>query len=239
MSIRQFIRSFIGPSPQPPNRKFRPEKEDEFKWLSDANIKTVLDIGAHAGESSQHLRSILPDARIFAFEPLPTPYSKLVSSMGGDPNFVGFQIAVGDCNEQIEMRESDFTQSSSLLPMAERHKSEFPFTAKSEARSVAVRRLDDLGIELEDDILIKIDVQGFEDRVIRGGENTIKRAKFIITEVSFTPLYEGQPLFGMIYDQLKQLGFAYGGEMHQLKSPRDGLPLQADALFVRHFAPPS
>lgn len=214
-------------------RKFRPDKEDEFIWLRTAGINTVLDIGAHAGESAQHFRSFLPDAQIFAFEPLPGPYSRLVALMGGDSRFSAVQIAIGQSNEQIEMRESEFTQSSSLLPMGDRHKSEFPFTSKMETRAVEVRRLDDLGLQLEDNILIKIDVQGFEDRVIRGGEETIKKASFVITEVSFTPLYEGQPLFSQIYDQLRGLGFTYHGELHQLRSPHNGLPLQADALFVR------
>jgi FkbM family methyltransferase len=214
-------------------RKFRPDNEDEFKWLITAGINTVLDIGAHAGESAQHFRSLLPNAQIYAFEPLPSPYSRLVTLMSGDPGFTASQIALGQSNEQIEMRENHFTQSSSVLPMGDRHKSEFPFTSKMEARAVEVRRLDDLGLQLEDNILIKIDVQGFEDRVIRGGEETIRKALFIITEVSFTSLYEGQPLFAQIYDQLRGLGFTYHGELHQLRSPHNGLPLQADALFVR------
>jgi FkbM family methyltransferase len=236
--MKQLVRKILGRKPQTqgaaPARKFRPDKEDEFMWLRAAGISTVLDIGAHAGESAQHFRSLLPDAQIFAFEPLPTPYSRLVTLMSGDPQFTAFPIAIGQSNEQIEMRESEFTQSSSLLPMGDRHKSEFPFTSKMEARAVEVRRLDDLGLQLEDNILIKIDVQGFEDRVIRGGEETIKRASFIISEVSFTPLYEGQPLFSQIYDQLRGLGFTYHGELHQLRSPHNGLPLQADALFVRN-----
>ena len=50
-------------------------------------------------------------------------------------------------------------------------------------------------LPLKPNLLVKIDTQGFEDRVIRGGEQTIKKASIVVVEVSFTKLYEHQPLF--------------------------------------------
>lgn len=216
-------------------KKFAPNEGDEFKWISSAGIGTVLDIGAHAGESSQQMRSILPDATIYAFEPLPDPCARLISLMGADNNFSAFQFALGDKNERVQMQENDFTQSSSILPMADRHREEFPFTVKTEPKEVEVRRLDDVAsdLSLRDNVLIKVDVQGFEDRVIRGGSETIKKAAIVIIEVSFVRLYEKQPLFSTIYDHLRALGFSYGGQWRELKSPSNGRPLQADAFFLK------
>lgn len=217
-------------------KKFGPDKADELKWITSSNIRTVLDIGAHAGESSLQMRSILPDATIYAFEPLSKPYAKLVNAMAADNNFSAFQCAIGERNGRAQMQENDFTQSSSILPMANRHRLEFPFTANTEPEEVQISRLDDvaLRLSLKDNILIKIDVQGYEDRVIRGGPETIRKAAIVIIEVSFFELYEGQPLFPTIYDQLRSLGFWYGGQLHQLKSPTNGQPLQADAIFIRN-----
>jgi hypothetical protein len=76
-------------------------------------------------------------------------------------------------------------------------------------------------------------VQGFEDKVIAGGPETIRKAKAIIIEVSFRELYEGQPLFEEIFELLSDKGFKFMGNLYQLLSPIDGAPLQADALFVR------
>jgi hypothetical protein len=86
---------------------------------------------------------------------------------------------------------------------------------------------------LRDPLLLKLDVQGFEDKVIAGGENVVARAKIIIIEVSFQPLYEGGLLFDDIYRILKERGFAYHGNFDQLLSPKDGRALQADAIFCR------
>jgi FkbM family methyltransferase len=215
--------------------KFVPDPADELKWINAAGIRSVLDIGAHSGEMAQQFRSILPDAIIHSFEPLPEPFKKLVNLMGDDARFSASQFALGDKTEHVEMRQHEFTQSSSLLQMSDRHREEFPFTTNSEPVAIEVKRLDDVAerLPLKPNLLVKIDTQGFEDRVIRGGEQTIKKALIVVIEVSFAKLYENQPLFGDIYDQMRSLGFAYGGALHQLCSPRDGQPLQADAIFLK------
>jgi hypothetical protein len=88
-------------------------------------------------------------------------------------------------------------------------------------------------LKLIDPILIKIDVQGFEDKVIAGGADTIKKAKVIIIEVTFKELYTDQPLFHDIYEMLSKLGFTYHGNFDQLPSPVTGEILQADAIFIK------
>jgi hypothetical protein len=55
--------------------------------------------------------------------------------------------------------------------------------------------------------LLKIDVQGAELHALRGAEKTLPRVRFVLTEVSFTPLYEGSCVFGEVYDLLSAQGF--------------------------------
>jgi hypothetical protein len=97
-----------------------------------------------------------------------------------------------------------------------------------------LERLDEVaeGFEFPLPMLVKLDVQGFEDRVLSGGERTIKKAKAIITETSFVPLYEGQPLFDDIRRQLSEWGFLYAGSVGQLRSQTTGEVLQEDSLFL-------
>jgi hypothetical protein len=95
--------------------------------------------------------------------------------------------------------------------------------------------LDDLApqLELRDPLFIKIDVQGYEDEVLAGGEQTIRRAAVVLVETSFETLYEDQPLFDEVYRTLTGWGFRYAGSLDQICSPQDRRPLQADSLFVR------
>ena len=91
-------------------------------------------------------------------------------------------------------------------------------------------RIKDLVIE--GDLLIKMDVQGFEDKVIGGGIDTIKRASILIVETSFQTLYADQPLFEDIYDLLKE-DFRYMGAINQNRSQIDGNMLYEDSIFIR------
>jgi hypothetical protein len=118
--------------------------------------------------------------------------------------------------------------------MAELHKRAFPETRNTTPETVRVERLDDLAasLTLERPLLMKIDVQGFEVKVIEGAHNTVALADVIIVETGVAPLYEGQALFDDVYRALFDLGFRYQGNHNQLLSPDDGRVLQADAFFT-------
>lgn len=132
------------------------------------------------------------------------------------------------------MHRNDYSQSSSLLPMAELHKRAFPETRHSTPETVQVKRLDDVvaDLRIERPALLKIDVQGFEAKVIAGATETLKLADVIIVETGVEALYEGQALFDDVYRMLYDRGFRYRGNHNQLLSPDDGRVLQADAFFT-------
>jgi FkbM family methyltransferase len=207
----------------------------EYAYVASLDIRTVIDVGAHTGEFARMIKGILPETAIFSFEPLKAEFESLRQQMQNGAGFMAFNCAVGDRNETIEIHRSSYAQSSSLLPMAQLHKETFPVSAGHSVEMVEVKRLDDVlrDIELRPQVLIKIDVQGYEDKVIAGAVETLDKAKAIIVEVSFRELYQGQPLFERIFGLLSEKGFTYMGNLYQLLSPIDGAPLQADALFVR------
>jgi FkbM family methyltransferase len=207
----------------------------EYAYVASLDIRTVIDVGAHTGEFARMIKGILPEASIFSFEPLQEEFKSLQQQMQNGAGFMAFNCAVGDRNETVEIHRSSYAQSSSLRQMTQLHKEAFPVSASHTAETVQVKRLDDVlqGFELKPEILIKIDVQGYEDKVIAGAPQTIDKAKAMIVEVSFRELYEGQPLFDVIFELLSEKDFKYMGNLYQLLNPIDGAPLQADALFVR------
>jgi hypothetical protein len=81
--------------------------------------------------------------------------------------------------------------------------------------------------------LIKIDVQGYEMQVLKGGERVIQSADVIIIETTFVPLYKDQPLFADIYNYFTSRGFRYAGNIEQLLAPINNQILQADAIFIK------
>jgi FkbM family methyltransferase len=56
---------------------------------------------------------------------------------------------------------------------------------------------------------IKLDVQGAELEILRGGGDLLKTALGLLVEVWFTPVYEGLPLFAEIDNFVRRQGFTF------------------------------
>ena len=209
------------------------EQVDHLRFLRNYGLRSVLDIGANTGQFAALAREVLPDPKIYSFEPLTSCYDELCKQICGMQPAEAFHFALGDENGTVAMQRNEFTPSSSLLPMNRRHWEELPGTEHSTEESISVRRLDDVFADrvLETPLFVKIDVQGFEERVLRGGPVTIRRAVALVLEMSSVPLYDGQPLFDDLYRLLREWGFVYRGNVDQIWSRRDGRILQFDALF--------
>lgn len=215
--------------------------ENEFfkkhLWLQNFNFKTIIDIGANKGQFASRFRLLFPSAQIYSFEPIPSDFNILCTRFKNDRNFKGFNIGLGEVAGAFDFFQNDFSDSSSLLKMKSFHKENFPKTQNESLIKIQVETLDHLSskeLELNSQILVKIDVQGYEKMVILGGIETIKKASVLIVEVSFKELYENQVYFDSIYSLLKDLGFSYMGNYDQLISPIDGSILQADGIFIRN-----
>ncbi len=211
-----------------------------YEWLRDRSIRTVFDIGANTGQFARYVHGILPDAFIYSFEPLAQCYRELVRTMAHVRRFRSFPCALSDEDGRLPMYHNEFSPSSSLLPLEDLHKHAFPYAREANTEYVDVRRLDDVADDLEvvGNVLVKIDVQGTEDRVIQGGDRTISRSSILILETAFRPLYRGQVLFDAIYDSMRAKGFAFAGCEGFIRDPRNGSVLQCDSVFVRGAGEP-
>lgn len=213
-------------------------EKHKFTWLKDFNINTILDIGANEGQFAIEISHFIPNVCIYSFEPLREVFEKLTAnSYKICGSFQSYNIALGNFNGVTKIYRNKFSPSSSILKMANLHEEIFPFTKESLEEEIVIRKLDDFIIEknlqLIDNILIKLDVQGYEKEVINGGLKTFKKAKIAIIEVSFYELYKGQPLFEDIYDLLLDLEFKYKGSINPNFNSKTGLPLFADAIFIK------
>lgn len=206
------------------------------KWLQMKGLKTIVDIGANEGQFAERMRILFPEIMIYSFEPIPTVFAKLEDNFKNDLHFKCFNVGLGDKDDRMTFHLNDYTPSSSLLKMNHVHKDNFPQTESESEIPVLIKRLDDVLSyqNLEKPYMVKIDVQGFEDKVINGGLKLLENADLIIIETTFVELYEEQPLFDVIYDKLRNLGFKYVGNEEQLVSPMNGEVLQADSIFVKN-----
>ena len=207
----------------------------ELRSLASYSIKTVLDIGASNGGFLRKVRTVLPGAFIYCFEPLPEQFAQLQRTADQDPQAKAWNMALGSSEGVAVMHKSGDSCMSSLLPMTEVTTREFPGAVDSKPLEVTIRTLDNWAEsqELELPILIKLDVQGYEGNVIRGGTATFRKAQVLLMEVSFMELYAGQCLFDELYGAVRHLGFRLVGTTYPLCDHKTGRTMQTDAIFAR------
>jgi FkbM family methyltransferase len=80
--------------------------------------------------------------------------------------------------------------------------------------------------------LLKIDTQGFELEILKGGRETLKGVYGIQLEAHLEPIYEGQALFPEIKEYLEGLGFTWIGVLPI--GLFEGKVLELEVVFFRN-----
>lgn len=197
----------------------------------------ILDVGANVGQFAKEARAKFPAAHIVSFEPLPGPYAELAAWAKADGNARAVNCALGAADSVLPINlHVAHSASSSLLATHADGVERYPQMAEQVQIEVPVRRLDDVLAELDCAItpatLVKLDVQGFEELVLSGAGNTLRRAGALLTEVSLDAMYEGQAEFYALCRLAEAAGLRYAGNYAQFLA-EDGHVIFLDALFVR------
>jgi len=90
-----------------------------------------------------------------------------------------------------------------------------------------------LGIDQVD--ALKLDVQGAELEVLRGGPNVLKMCNVVQVEVIFRKIYDGAPLAQEVVGFFHKNGFRIY-DIASVMKRKDHALLQADLFFVRDEA---
>ncbi len=199
--------------------------------------RTVLDVGAAHGGYSLAAVLAFPGVRVFSFEPLPDVFRTLAATAAARSGITAFPFALGEVEGRETIHRSGSTGSSSILEMREEHEAHFPSTGAIGEEEIEVQTLDGLvaagDVELTPPVLMKIDVQGFEDRVLRGAEQTLPKIDALIVELSLKRLYEGQRLLPELRPFIEERGFTFRGHFTEGRSRTTNEIVQVDALFRR------
>lgn len=197
-----------------------------------AEIEVIYDIGANVGTWALLAKSVIPEATVEAFEPLPKHHADLYRNLRHVSGISLHPIALGQQNTTAILRVTDFSDASSLLPLAKASQVRFGVN-EVEQFGTEVWRLDEYRVEKELPFpdLIKLDVQGYELEVLKGAPECLRSAKAVLTEVSFIEIYEGQCFFHDVVGWLA--GFGFFPRIFGVSTPVGETLEQADLLFTR------
>jgi FkbM family methyltransferase len=206
----------------------------------------VVDVGANPIDSEPPYTPMLAAGlcRVTGFEPQHQPLLELQRKQSPHECYLPYVVGDGDAHTLNICRGSGMTSllepDPAALDVFEYLK---PPAQVIERVLVQARRLDDIA-EIQHLDFLKIDVQGGELAVFRGGKVKLAETVAIQTEVPFVTLYRDQPTLGDIDSELRSQGFLphcfaaiKRWPIAPCVDPRQPLNqlLEADMVYVRDF----
>jgi len=193
--------------------------------------KRVLDIGANRGQFHNDCKYFYPDCFIYSIEATRECEPDLAKQ---NPNYyIGF---LGDEKKLIKFYKN---------------KTDLTSTGNSKYRELTNYYRDDNIIITEEPVilldelfqekfkpdeyfdLIKLDTQGSELDIMKGGKLTCNKSKGILIELSIKRYNENSPLMGEVNDYIQNMGFVPVEELLVTRHPFTGEISQCDVLYIK------
>jgi len=187
---------------------------------------SILDIGANVGQFYNECKEEFPDSYYYLIE----------GNEHCEENLKGLNVDYSISLLSSEKKEVDFYV----------RKHEIKCTGNSIYREnthffnddeiLIVKKTTDVLDELLPNKtfdLIKIDVQGSEIDIIKGGLDVIKKSKAIILEVSLIEYNQNSPMKNEVIDYMKSIGFYPAEILGVIGHPVTHEQIQEDLLFIK------
>lgn len=219
----------------------RVNKRDIAMFLSIHKIDLVIDVGANQGQFALDLRERDYRGRIWSFEPVASVYERLSATADADPLWTVSRFALGSTAGEVKINVSALSQYSSIKKTSE-------FAARFDQRSSAVAT-EMVPLETLDNILtgetatrifLKIDTQGYEQEVLGGATELLRRVEGVQMELPVDHLYENVWSFSQAINHMEELGFVPAQFLAVNPTVNDlASAVEFDAIFRRRRERPS
>ena len=217
---------------------YKNSRMNYLKAIESRGINLIFDVGANTGQFALSVFEDDYQGKIISFEPTSNVYKELTRNA---EKFYKWKIheraAVGEtCGKVAINVAGNSALSSSVLKMGKLHEENAPDSKYVNIEDVKLLTIDSIFADYfmqSDKCLLKIDVQGYEEQVLNGALNSIKKIDAVKIECSIFSLYEGDKTFEHYFQFFEQNGFGLFDIEPAFSNPVTGRLLQFDALFVR------
>jgi len=148
------------------------DEYDLHKFLKEDFV--VFDIGANIGVFTCFAANVVKKVKVFAFEPVSMVFDILKKNTESYRNIEIFQLSLGSREETKEILIRTWNPGYSTIKDSAVQRPKESFDIKE---NIKISKLDNIvnKLNLEKINFIKIDVEGYEVEVLRGGIETIKK----------------------------------------------------------------
>ena len=220
--------------------------DDIYKKKLKINNPIIFDVGANKGQSIERFRNNFKNAKIYSFEPNPEIFKETITKYHNDKNIFLNNLALGDENCKIPLNVTvnsgnssfyDLKKNTEWIKIRSKQFNTNPENFITKQIEVNCITLDNFCLDnkIENIDLLKIDTQGFEDKVLSGSLKQLenKKINFIELEIMLDEVYEKTMSFYEIENILKDNYKLYGVDYQGFKNLSEGYMFALDVLYIK------
>jgi|688.fasta_scaffold70354_3 FkbM family methyltransferase len=227
--LNRFLRRSIGLEIHKTHSSF---DEARMHVINSEKIALLIDGGANEGQWATRIRRDGYSGRILSLEPGTKAFSKLEFNSKDDPWWDVDSRALGSCEAILPLHLSSNDGMSSSLKRPERHLTEFPSVSFSGLEDVSVTTLESLLQDVTENVMVKLDIQGFELEALKGIGVAIDKIVAIELEMTLVPMYRGEASVGRVLVTLETMGFKLFS-INEFGKGKNGSVSYFDVLAIR------
>tara|TARA_Y100001978_G_scaffold200121_1_gene215749 strand:+ start:696 stop:1496 length:801 start_codon:yes stop_codon:yes gene_type:complete len=198
----------------------------------------IIDVGFNKGQFSSLILIFKKKVSIYAFDPNVGETIFIANKIKNSypQRFEFFNFALGDVIESKFLNLAVSSDNNSFMkPTIENEDLYSKVLLTGKKSKVLIKTLSSVNFKLNSsNNLLKIDVQGFELKVLKGISNKLyKKIKWIYIEVSEIKMYKGQGSLKMIDDFLRENGFFLEKKFNIVRSSYDKKIIYCDSLYKK------
>ena len=198
--------------------------DDIYKVKIKKNKPIIFDVGANQGQSILRFKKLFPQSTIHAFEPIEKEFNNLKKKFGNDNSIFLNNFAIGDNDEEKDFYITANTGNSSFNKLnldtewIKIRSKQYNTTNEGytkEIKRTKIKTLDDYCKKnsISEIDLLKVDTQGYEDKVLNGSGEILKNNNIYAIEIElmFDKVYEKHLNFSDVEKYLIPNNFILSG----------------------------
>jgi len=189
--------------------------------------QTVIDIGANVGDWSRAAAALFSSSRFLMVDANPDNEEHLRAAQRDIPKS-NYVIQLLGAEHRDAVRFHVMGSGSSVFPEVtsfERRRTELGMTTLDEL----IKK-----VPVPGPALMKLDVQGYELEILRGGNQALEWSEVVILEIALITYNEGAPLFAELVKFMDDAGFVVYDFCGQSRRCSDHALFQTDVVFVKN-----